>query len=313
MDILQYTFMQRALIAGTIVGALCAIIGVYVVLRGMSFVGAGIAHASFGGVALGFLLGINPIITAVFFCIATALGIGAISRKGDIKEDTAVGIFFSATMALGILFIGLFKGYSVDLFGYLFGSILAVTQFDLIITTAVGILVLLIIAVLYKEFMFISFDAETAAIVGIPVVTLYYLLLAIIALTIVVSIKVVGIILVSALIIIPAATAFQIAEDFRLMMILSTIFGVISSIGGLFLSYALNTASGATIVLLATVIFFITAALSPRKRRKRYEPTDNDDAAPSCLCTAGSTGEETSTKEGTEHDETKQCSHNHSH
>lgn len=313
MDILQYTFMQRALIAGVIVGALCAIIGVYVVLRGMSFVGAGIAHASFGGVALGFLLGINPIITAVFFCIATALGIGAISRKGDIKEDTAVGIFFSATMALGILFIGLSKGYSIDLFGYLFGSILAVTQFDLIVTTVVGIIVLLIIAVLYKEFMFISFDAETAAIAGIPVVTLYYLLLAIIALTIVVSIKVVGIILVSALIIIPAATAFQIAEDFRLMMLLSTIFGVVSSIGGLFLSYALNTASGATIVLLATVIFFVTAAISPRRRRKRYAPPDNSDAAPSCMCTAGSSEEERSLKEGTEHHEEAECTHEHPH
>ncbi|MHC9540496.1 MAG: metal ABC transporter permease [Vulcanimicrobiota bacterium] len=313
MDILQYTFMQRALIAGAIVGALCAIIGVYVVLRGMSFVGAGIAHASFGGVALGFLLGINPIITAVFFCIATALGIGAISRKGDIKEDTAVGIFFSATMALGILFIGLSKGYSIDLFGYLFGSILAVTQFDLIITTVVGIIVLLIIAALYKEFMFISFDAETAAIVGIPVVTLYYLLLAIIALTIVVSIKVVGIILVSALIIIPAATAFQIAEDFRLMMLLSTIFGVVSSIGGLFLSYALNTASGATIVLLATVIFFITAAISPRRRRRRYESPDNIDAAPSCMCTAGSAEGERSSKEGTEHHEEAECTHKHTH
>jgi len=311
MDILQYTFMQRALIAGAIVGALCAIIGVYVVLRGMSFVGAGIAHASFGGVALGFLLGINPIITAVFFCIATALGIGAISRKGDIKEDTAVGIFFSATMALGILFIGLFKGYSVDLFGYLFGSILAVTQFDLVMTAVVGVLVLLIIAALYKEFMFISFDQETATIVGIPVVTLYYLLLAIIALVIVVSIKVVGIILVSALIIIPAATAFQIAEDFRLMMILSTVFGVISSIGGLFLSYALNTASGATIVLLATAIFFITAAVSPRKRRKRYEPPENGDYAPSCLCQDESDGEEGSSKKGTPQHETVQCTHKH--
>jgi len=313
MDILQYTFMQRALMAGAIVGALCAIIGVYVVLKGMSFVGAGIAHASFGGVALGFLLGINPIITAVFFCIATAMGIGAISRKGDIKEDTAVGIFFSATMALGILFIGLSKGYNIDLFGYLFGSILAVTQFDLIVTTTVGIVVLLIIAVLYKEFMFISFDAETAAIVGIPVVTLYYLLLAIIALTIVVSIKVVGIILVSALIIIPAATAFQIAEDFRLMMVLSTIFGVISSIGGLFLSYAINTASGATIVLLATVIFFITAAISPRRRRKRYDLSDNVEEGPSCMCADRSADRETSLKEGTEHHEAAECSHKHPH
>jgi ABC-type Mn2+/Zn2+ transport system permease subunit len=271
-DILNYAFMQRALIAGTLVGALCAIIGVYVVLRGMSFIGAGISHASFGGVALGFLLGINPIITAVFFCIATALGIGFVSRKGNIKEDTAVGIFFSATMASGILFIGLIKGYNVDLFGYLFGSILAVTKEDLYISAVVSLVVITVVVFFFKELLSISFDPETAQVIGIPVEKLYYLLLTIIALTIVVSIKVVGIILVSALIITPAAIAFQLTEDFKTMMGLSVIFGVSSSAGGLLLSYYLNTASGATIVLLATLLFFVATVFSPRRLKKGGTP-----------------------------------------
>jgi ABC-type Mn2+/Zn2+ transport system permease subunit len=277
LDILNYAFMQRALIAGTLVGALCAMIGVYVVLRGMSFIGAGISHASFGGVALGFLLGINPIITAVFFCIATALGIGLVSRKGNIKEDTAVGIFFSATMASGILFIGLMKGYNVDLFGYLFGSILAVTKEDLYISAIVSIIVISIVIFFFKELMCISFDPESAQVIGIPVERLYFLLLTIIALTIVISIKVVGIILVSALIITPAAIAYQLTEDFRTMMGLSVLFGISSSAGGLLLSYYLNTASGATIVLLATLLFFAATLFSPRRLKKKG--TLNNEAA----------------------------------
>jgi len=131
MDFWQYAFMQRALIGGVMIGLLTAVIGVYVVLRGMSFIGAGVAHASFGGVALGFLLGIDPLWAAVAFCLAVALGIGAVTRRGGIKEDTAVGIFFASTMAFGVLLIGLMQGYNVDLFSYLFGSILAVTAADL--------------------------------------------------------------------------------------------------------------------------------------------------------------------------------------
>ena len=131
MDFWQYAFMQRALIGGVMIGLLTAVIGVYVVLRGMSFIGAGVAHASFGGVALGFLLGIDPLWAAVAFCLAVAWGIGAVTRRGGIKEDTAVGIFFASTMAFGVLLIGLMQGYNVDLFSYLFGSILAVTAADL--------------------------------------------------------------------------------------------------------------------------------------------------------------------------------------
>ena len=268
MDILQYAFMQRALLAGALIGAVCAVVGVYVVLRGLAFIGAGIAHASFGGVALGFLLGLNPVLTAVVFCLGTAWGIGVVARRGQVREDTAIGVFFASTMALGILFIGVMHGYSVDLFGYLFGSILAVTTQDLWITLALGAVVLLVVGLFYKELLFVTFDAEMAEVSGVPAGRLYFLLLSLVALTVVLSIKVVGIVLVSALIVTPAAAAYQLTEDFRRMMLLAVLIGVASAVGGLLLSYPLDTASGATIVLLATVIFFVSALLSPRRRRR---------------------------------------------
>jgi ABC-type Mn2+/Zn2+ transport system permease subunit len=268
MEILEYAFMQRALVAGAVIGALCAIVGVYVVLKSLSFIGAGIAHASFGGVALGFLVGVNPVLSAIAFCLATAWGIGLVARKGVVKEDTAIGIFFASTMALGILFIGLMHGYNVDLFGYLFGSILAVTREDLWIMLGVGAGIVLVVAVFFKELLFVSFDPEMAEVTGVPAGKIYFLLISLVALTVVISIKVVGIVLVSALIVTPAAAAYQLSEDFRRVMALAVLIGVTSAIGGLLLSYALDTASGATIVLLATLFFFLSALASPRRRRR---------------------------------------------
>ncbi len=256
MEILTYGFMQRALAAGALIGIVTAVVGVYVVLRGMSFIGAGIAHASFGGVALGFLLGVNPLLSAVVFCLLVAWGIAGLSISGKIREDTAVGIFFASTMAFGILLIGLMGGYNVELFSYLFGSILAVTPADLWLTVGLGVLVLGVTAAFYKEFLFITFDPEGARVVGLPVRGLHVLLLSLIALTIVISIKVVGIVLVSALIVTPAAAAWQLTNRFHVMMGLSVAFGVLAALGGLMLSYWLNTASGATIVLFATMLFF---------------------------------------------------------
>lgn len=267
LEVLSYTFMQRALLVGVLIGAVCAVIGVYVVLRSMSFIGAGIAHASFGGVALGFLLGVNPVISAITFCLAVAWGIAWVSRSGKVKEDTAVGIFFASTMALGILAIGLMEGYNLDLFSYLFGSILAITQADVWLTVGLSGVVLVLVALFFKELLFITFDPETAQVLGLPVTALYFLLITLIALTVVIALKVVGIILVSALIVTPAAAAWQLTERFGRMMALSVLFGVVSTVGGLLLSYELNTASGATIVLLSTALFFLSLLFSPRRRR----------------------------------------------
>lgn len=269
MEILQYTFMQRAIISSVLIGTVCSVVGVYVVLKGLSFIGAGIAHASFGGVALGFFLGWNLVGTAMVFCLATAWGIGLVSRRGRIKEDVAIGILFSATMALGILLVSLLKGYNVDLIGFLFGSVLAVTTDDLWLTAILAIALLLVVGLLFKELLFITFDAEMAQVVGLPATALYFLLLGLMAVTVVVSIKVVGIILVEALIVTPAAAAYQITNDFRRMMALSIAIGVGSSLAGLFLSYWINTPSGGTMVLTATFVFFAAAVFSPKRRRFR--------------------------------------------
>lgn len=269
LEMFAYAYMQRALIAGVLVGAMCAVIGVYVVLKGLAFIGAGIAHASFGGVAIGVLLGINPIWAAVVFCILTAWGIGLVSRKGNVREDTAVGVFFASTMALGILILGLIHGYQVDLFSYLFGSIIAVTLQDVWTTIIITAVVLGCVIFLYKDLMFISFDPEMAEVTGVPAGKLYFLLITMMALTVVMSIKVVGIVLVSALIVTPAAAAYQLTEKFRNMMWLSVAFGVGSTVFGLILSDWLRIASGATIVLLATLVFFFCTAISPRRRKWR--------------------------------------------
>jgi ABC-type Mn2+/Zn2+ transport system permease subunit len=269
LEILGYAFMQRALLASVLIGTVTAVIGVYVVLRGLAFIGAGIAHASFGGVALGFLLGVNPALAAVGFCLATAWAIAWTSRRAEVREDTAIGIFFAATMALGILFIGLMGKYNVDLFGYLFGSVLAVTPEDLWLSGALGVVVLAVIGLFFKELLFITFDPEMAQVSGLPARGLHLLLLSLMALTVVLSIKVVGIILVSAMIVIPAAAAYQLSEDFRAMMALAVLLGNVSALSGLFLSAWLDTASGATMVLTATAIFFVSALLSPRRWRAR--------------------------------------------
>lgn len=267
IEILSYTWMQRALAGGILIGALCAVIGVYVVLRSLAFIGAGIAHASFGGVAIGFALGANPIWTAVVFCVLTSWGIAGVSRHGNVKEDTVIGIFFASTMALGALIIGVINA-QVDVFGYLFGSITAVTSQDLWTIVLISAVVLGCIGWFFKDLMFVTFDQESAEVAGLPATKLYFLLITLIALTVVMSIKVVGIVLVSALIVTPAAAAYQLTESFRKMMALSALFGMGSCVLGLLLSAWLNVPSGAAIVLISTAAFFICLALSPRRRRR---------------------------------------------
>jgi len=269
LDMFGYAFIQRALLAGVLVGTVCAVVGVYVVLRGMSFMGAGISHTSLGGVAIGVTLGVDPIISAAVFSVLAGWAIAVASRRGHVKEDTAIGILFAAGMALGVLLISLGDEYQVDLLSYLFGSITAVETTDLWTAGVMSALVLGCVAVLFKDLMITVFDPEMAQVIGLPAGKLYFVLITMIALTVVMSIKVVGIVLVSALLVVPAATAYQLTESFRKMMALSVIFGVGSTTVGLMLSFWLRTASGATIVLLATLAFVVCAAVSPRRRRGR--------------------------------------------
>lgn len=264
-ELLSYAFMQNAILEAILIGTLCAVIGVYIVLNGLSFIGAGISHAAFGGVALGFATGINPVLSALAFCIAVALGIGGISERAGLRHDTAVGIFFAATMAFGVFLLSIIDGVYVDIFSYLFGNILAIGTDDLVIGGVAVAVVLGAVLLLYKEFLALSFDYEMAEATGIPVRKLYYLLLVLIAITVVVSVKAIGIVLVASLLITPAATAYQLTNRFGVMMLLSVVFGVGSSITGLMLSYAWDIPSGATIVLVTTVVFFVVWLIGPSK------------------------------------------------
>ncbi|MBN2463929.1 MAG: metal ABC transporter permease [Dehalococcoidia bacterium] len=269
MEALQYDFMRNALAAGVLASVACGIVGVYVVVKRIVFISGGIAHASFGGIGLGYFLGINPVLGALFFAVASALGMGLVSRRTRLPEDTAIGVFWVVGMALGILFVGLTPGYAPGLFTYLFGNILTVPGADLIIMLFLNVIIIVVVLSLYKEFLAISFDEEFSTVVGIPTERLYLLLLCLVALTVVVLIRVVGVILVIALLTIPAAAAKQFTYNLGKMMFLSVLFGIISVLCGLCLSYELDLASGATIVLFSVVLFLISFGFKRLCNRKQ--------------------------------------------
>ncbi len=265
-EMLSYGFMQRALAAGLLAGVLCATLAFFVVLKRLSFIGVGISHSAFGGVAIGVLLGVEPILVAAVFAVLVAWAIGFVSQRGRLAEDTAIGVMFSTAMGLGVLLLSLSSSYQVDLFGYLFGNILAVSWRDLWLMSAAAVVVLGAVGLLFKELLFVTFDEEVARASGLPAGALYYLLLTALAVSVVVSIRVVGIILVEALLVLPAATAMQLTRGYRAMLAISVGLGVVSSVGGLVISYAFNVASGATIVLLASSFFFASLAAGRRRR-----------------------------------------------
>jgi len=263
---LQNDFMVRAFIAAILIGLVCSVIGVYVVLRNMSFIGDGLAHASFAGIVIAYLLKADLYVGGLIFTILTALGIGAVAKKSEISLDTTIGVFFTAAFALGVALMSRVRTYVVDLQDFLFGNILAIDRRDIIIISVLAVAVLLVIVALYKELLFASFDPVSAGASGLPVDALSYTLLVLLAVTIIVSLQAAGIILVAALLVTPAATAYQLTNRFGPMMLISAAIGVGSGIVGLYLSYYLNVASGASIVLVATAFFFIAMALSPKRR-----------------------------------------------
>lgn len=268
VEALQYEFMRNAFIAGTLASIACGVIGVYVVVKKMVSISGGIAHASFGGIGLGYFLGINPVLGALFFTVASALSMGAVTRRTRLPEDTAIGILWAIGMALGIIFIGLTPGYAPDLFSYLFGNILTVPPSDIALMLVLSLVIVSLAFLFYKEFLALSFDEEFGTVVGIPTEQLYYLLLCLIALTVVVLIRVVGIILVIALLTIPAAMARQFTHSLKRMMLLSVLFGVLFTISGLWLSYELDLASGATIILVSGALFLASLGFQRLRARK---------------------------------------------
>ena len=251
--------------AAALVGALCSVIGVFVVLRGLAFVGAGTAHAAFAGVTLAYLVGLPPLPLAIVFGLATVWITGIMEEQGRMKLDVSIGILYTATMALAILFIGLMKTYNAEVYGYLFGSVLSVTPEELQVIFGLSLAVLAIIVLFSKELYFIAFDQEMAEASGVPARRVFYLLLTLVALTMVVSLKTVGAILVFAMVLIPASTAYQLTHSLSHMTAYSMAIGTICAIGGVMLSYLWDVPTGPAIVLLTTVIFFLSVLFSPKR------------------------------------------------
>src|SRR5512147_1383156 len=272
LEPLKYEFMQRGMIAAVLVGIVCAVVGTYVVLRGMAFFGDALAHTILPGIALGYLVSGGARDTLFWWALGTAviaaLGIGAISKSSQIKEDTAIGIIFAGMFALGIALISTVRSYAVDLSHFLFGDVLGVSAQSLWIIIIFSAIVLLTIAAFYKEFLTLSFDPVLAATLRLPVNLLNNLLLGLIAVTVAVSLQTVGVALMVAMLVTPAATAYLLTHRLSTMMVLAAVFASLSGVIGLYLSYYLSIASGAAIVLTAT--FFFIAAFGWKKLARSH-------------------------------------------
>jgi len=264
-DPLEFEFMQRALLAVMLVGVVSAVIGAFVVVRGMAFIGDALAHASFAGVAAAFALGVSIYLGAVVAAVATALGIAFISQRGRLRFDTAIGVFFVGAFALGVVIVSRQENYTVDLFSFVFGNVLGVSWGDLALMAAIGVVVVMLVGVFYKELLFTSYDATVAAAAGLPVAPLEYGLLALLALSTVVALQAVGIVLVVAMLVTPAATAGLLVRRLHHVIFVGAAIALASAVVGLYVSYHAGVASGAAIVLVATAFFVVALVVAPRR------------------------------------------------
>jgi manganese/iron transport system permease protein len=258
---LNYAFMVRGLLAALMVGAVCATVGTYVVLRGMAFFGDALAHAILPGVAIGYLVGggaRGPLFWwGLLAAVISAVGIGTISKKAKINEDTAIGIVFASMFALGIALISSVRNYTVDLAHFLFGDVLGVSNQDLLLIAVFSGLIVLTVLIFYKEFLVLSFDPLLAETLRLPARTLEYLLLVLIAVTIIVSLQTVGVALMVAMLVTPSASAFLLTRRLPYMMLLGAVFASLSGVIGLYISFYASVASGAAIVLTCTAFFIL--------------------------------------------------------
>lgn len=264
LDPLAHSFMQRALLASVLAGGLCAIVGCYVVLRGMAFLGDALAHAVLPGIAIAFLLGGDLFAAALATAILVALGMGYLGRSGRLREDVAIGVVFSGAFALGVALISSAPSYQTDLTHILFGNVLGVTDRDLLLLIGFGMAVLVIVLALYKELLAFTFDPTFASSIKLPVEKLRYLLMVVLAVTVVVSLRTVGVGLVAALLVTPAAAASMLTRRLSRMMVVSALIGVASAAVGLYVSYYGDLSAGASIVLTCTVLFLLALVFSPR-------------------------------------------------
>ncbi|HYU18672.1 MAG TPA: metal ABC transporter permease [Chloroflexota bacterium] len=266
----QFAFMQRALASTVIVGVLCAVIGAFVVWKGLAFIGDALAHSSFAGVAIAFVFGRSIYLGAAIAAVVTALSIAFVSRRSRLSFDTSIGVVFSFAFSLGIVVMSRVRNYTVDLMGFVFGNVLGVGVEDLVLISMAGVVVIGLIVLLYKELFFVAFDPVMAEASGLPVAALQYLLLAMLGVTVVVSMKAIGIVLVVAMLVTPAATASLLTRRFHRIMLVGSALSVVSSVLGLYLSFYANVASGGAIVFVSTTFFLFVlgwAAVTARLAR----------------------------------------------
>ncbi|MFW5438492.1 metal ABC transporter permease [Paenibacillus apiarius] len=262
--IMQYGFLQKALVTSIMVGIICGVIGCFIILRGMALMGDAISHAVLPGVALSYLFGVNYFFGAVLTGVLTAIGIGYISQNSKIKNDSSIGIMFTSAFALGIILITILKS-STDLYDILFGNVLAVRPSDMWMTFGIGALVLIAVVVFYKELLVSSFDPTMSQSYGLPNKLIHYFLMTLLTMVTVASLQTVGIVLVVAMLITPASTAYLITDRLWKMLFIAAGCGALSAVLGLYISFRFNLASGATIVLVATVLLFLAFMFSPKQ------------------------------------------------
>ncbi|MBU0649360.1 metal ABC transporter permease [Patescibacteria group bacterium] len=257
IEILQYPFMQRAILGGMILALLLAFMGIFVILRRMAFFGDGIAHASLAGIAIGLLAAYNPLIVAIGFGVALAIVIFYLERKTTLSSDVIIGILFTASMALGVVLISLKNGYQPELISFLFGNILAIKTSELVLMSGFAILVMIFLIYFYRQIAYITFDREGARVSGVNTEVLDLIFYIALAVAIVLGVKILGIVLVSALLIIPASCGKLVAGSFKNLVMASVIFAEITVLGGIGTSYAFNLPTGAIIILFGTALFFL--------------------------------------------------------
>ena len=287
LEPLAFPFFQRALLASVLAGTVCALIGSYVVLKGLAFIGDAIAHAAFPGVVAAFLVGAPYVIGGGLAAFASAIAIGWVSRRARLRVDTAIGVVFAGAFALGILLLSRIESYVGDLFGFLLGNVLAIGADDLVALLVLGGLVIVVVALLWKELLYATFDPLGAAAAGLRVSALDYLFLGLVAVTIVVSLQAVGIILVVAFLVTPPATAQLMTLRFSRMVVTAVTFGALTAIGGLYLSFWLDAPSGATIVLLQTGLFIAVLLLNRRTGLLARRPEEAAETAAALPDAAG--------------------------
>lgn len=258
VELLGYTFFRNALWGSLLASIACGIIGSYVVARRMVFISGGITHASFGGIGIGFYYGLNPILSALVFSVLTAFGIQWVSKSQNVREDSAIGVFWSLGMALGIILIFLTPGYAPNLSEYLFGNILTISKTDILLLTILSTVLILFFTFFYRSILNVSFDREFAKTRGVPVVFFEYVLIMLVATTIVLSIRLVGIVLLISLLTVPQMTANIFTNNFSKIIVASVIISLIGCIAGLLLSYTLNVPSGAFIIFVLIAVFLVS-------------------------------------------------------